>query len=84
MDAKSGIILMEWIDGLGSVREVLGGLPEEEDNEDESEEQYLAREKELEERLRKVTLNEGKHASFSLTSVRLIRVSYFVPCRKMP
>lgn len=32
VDVQSGILLLEWIDGPGSVREVLGGLPEDGDD----------------------------------------------------
>jgi len=31
IDAANGIIVLEWIDGPGSLREVLGGLPEEDE-----------------------------------------------------
>lgn len=56
VDVHNGIILMDWIEGHGSVREVLGGLPEEgEEAEDEEEEKETPPE-----RLARLQLNEGK------------------------
>lgn len=54
VDVKEGIILMDWIAGHGSVREVLGGLPEEGEVEDEDEEAETPQE-----RLDRLQLNEG-------------------------
>lgn len=64
VDVHNGIILMDWIEGHGSVREVLGGLPEEgEEAEDEEEEKESPPE-----RLARLQLNEGK-LSLPLTSI---------------
>lgn len=64
VDQAAGIIVMEWIDGHGSVREVLGGLPEEEEEyADEAEEGVLDEEEMLEEvqyRLNQLKLDESK------------------------
>ena len=35
VDVDAGILLLEWIEGYGSVREVLGGLPEDDADEEE-------------------------------------------------
>lgn len=58
VDVGNGIILMDWIEGHGSVREVLGGLPEEgeADEEEEAEKEAPA------DRLKRLQLNEGKLA----------------------
>lgn len=63
VDAESGLLLLEWIDGYGSVREVLGGLPEEAEEEDEqeiSEEEEETAFNEVQERLQLLQLDEGK------------------------
>lgn len=54
VDVGNGIILMDWIDGHGSVREVLGGLPEEGETDDEDEEAETPHA-----RLERLKLNEG-------------------------
>ena len=65
VDLAAGIIVMEWIDGYGSVREVLGGLPEDEEEyaEGTAEDGSVADENEvLEEvqyRLKQLNLDEG-------------------------
>lgn len=59
VDVQGGVILMDWIDGHGSVREVLGGLPEEgEDDQDDEETEAVT------ERLRRLQLNEGEKLHF--------------------
>ena len=58
---------MDWIEGHGSVREVLGGLPEEgevEDDDDEAETPYA--------RLERLQLNEGELFPSSLSEVAKI------------
>lgn len=71
VDVGAGVILMEWIEGHGSVREVLGGLPEEDEEELYDEEEEGERDESAEaaqygpesiaERLRRLSLNEGGH-----------------------
>lgn len=54
IDASNGIILMEWIEGFGSVREILGGLPEDVVEEEEEESEGV------ESRLERLGLREGE------------------------
>lgn len=58
VDVANGIILMDWIEGHGSVREVLGGLPEEGETDEENE---AERESPMA-RLDRLQLNEGASA----------------------
>lgn len=61
VDVHNGIILMDWIEGHGSVREVLGGLPEEGDaNEDEEDDEEDREEEQVPERLKRLGLDEGE------------------------
>ena len=75
VDVGAGTILMEWIEGHGSVREVLGGLPEEDEEgelsdsgedegQDENAEQAQHGPESIAERLRRLSLDEG--GQFSL------------------
>lgn len=57
VDVGNGVILMDWIDGHGSVREVLGGLPEEGEMDDQDEEKEPPHA-----RLQRLQLNEGRLA----------------------
>lgn len=57
VDVGNGVILMDWIDGHGSVREVLGGLPEEGEMDDQDEEKEPPQA-----RLQRLQLNEGRLA----------------------
>ena len=64
IDMQAGILMLEWIEGYGSVREVLGGLPEEEEEEvvsdDEAKEEKPKEIEEIQKRLERLNLSEGE------------------------
>lgn len=72
VDVSNGIILMDWIEGHGSVREVLGGLPEEGEVEDEHEETETPQE-----RLDRLQLNEGASSPAAILYLCLSKLTKF-------